>query len=521
MDTTTFKQGTVAAVAAVVAIVAAAAGYGLAQWRGPANAERGADAAAATTAQLASAASTAGAASAPGADERKVLFWYDPMKPEAHFAKPGKSPFMDMELVPRYAESAGTTGVQVDSRLAQSLGLRLAPVTLEVVGSGIEAVGTLGFNERDVAIVQTRTAGFVERVYARAPGDVIAAGAPLVDVLVPEWAGAQQEYLAVRATGETALAAAARQRLVLLGMPEALVREVERSGQPRQVMTVSSPIGGVIQELMVRAGMALAPGMTLARVNGLGTMWLEVAVPEVHAALLSPGRPVKATLAAYPGEAFDGRIAVVLPETNRETRTLRVRIEMPNRDGKLKPGMYAQAAIGGERLQALVVPSEAVIRTGQRAVVFVAGDKAGQFNPVEVEVGREVGAKLVVLKGLAEGQRVVVSGQFLIDSEASMSGMVGRSSANAASAPASAPAAVSQTAVEHEVTGVIEAIEPTEVTLRHGPVPALKWPAMSMPFNLKSAQQTAGLRVGDRVRFSFSEGASGVVIERIAKEKGQ
>ena len=416
-DPVTFELGTVAATVVVVAVLAAAAGYGVAHWRTLTGAEEGG-------AAPVSAAASAGAASADG---RKVLYWYDPMKPEARFDKPGKSPFMDMELVPRYADEAVTGGVQVDARLAQSLGLRLATVTREVVSSGIEAVGTLGFNERDVAIVQTRTAGFVERVFARAPGDVIAAGAPLADVLVPEWGGAQQEYLAVRATGDAALAAASRQRLVLLGMPEAMIREVERSGQPRQVMTITAPVGGVIQELMVRAGMSLAPGMTLARINGLGTMWLEVAVPEVHAALLTPGASVKATLAAYPGEKFDGRIAAVLPEAARETRTLRVRIELPNRSGKLKAGMYAQASIAGAQQEALVVPSEAVIRTGQRAVVFVAGEAAGQFSPVDVELGREVGSKLVVLKGLAAGQQVVASGQFLIDSEASVTGMVGRS----------------------------------------------------------------------------------------------
>jgi Cu(I)/Ag(I) efflux system membrane fusion protein len=502
MNTVTFNRGTVATVAVVGALAAAGIGYGVATWRGH------------TVGALGPVKAVESSAGASAADSRKVLYWYDPMKPDARFDKPGKSPFMDMQLVPKYADEAVAGGVQVDPRLAQSLGLRLATVARENLSTGVDAVGTLGFNERDVAIVQTRSAGFVERVYARAPGDVIAAGAPLVDVLVPEWAGAQQEYLAVRTTSDPALIAAARQRLVLLGMPEALIGEVERSGKPQPVMTITSPISGVIQELMVRAGMSLAPMMTLARVNGLGTMWLEVAVPEVHAALLIPGRAVKATFAAYPGEVFDGRIAVVLPETNRETRSLRVRIELPNRGGKLKAGMYAQASISGAAQDALVVPSEAVIRTGQRAVVFVAGDKPGQFSPVEVELGREVGGKLIVLKGLSAGQQVVVSGQFLIDSEASMSGMVARS----ALAPASASMGVAKATVVHEALGVVEAIEPTEVTLQHEPVPALKWPAMSMPFNLKSAQQTAGLKVGDRVRFGFSEGASGVVIERIAKE---
>jgi Cu(I)/Ag(I) efflux system membrane fusion protein len=501
MSTMTLNKGTWVAVAAMGVLVAAAAGYGVALWRGHAPG------APATPGQ-----STA--VEAGSADSRKVLYWYDPMKPEARFDKPGKSPFMDMQLVPKYADAATGSSVQVDPRLAQSLGVRLATVTRQSVAGSIEAVGTLGFNERDVVVVQTRSGGFVERVYGHAPGDVVAAGAALADVLVPEWAGAQHEYLAVRATGDATLAAASRQRLLLLGMPEALVAEVERSGQARPVVTITSPASGVIQELMVRGGMSLAPMMTLARINGLGTLWLEVAVPEVHAALLAAGRPVQASLAAYPGELFSGRVQVVLPEANRETRTLRVRIELPNRAGKLRAGMYAQALIAGPREELLVVPSEAVIRTGERAVVFVAGDQPGRFSPVQVELGREVGAMLVVRKGLSAGQQVLASGQFLIDSEASMSGMVGRAAAPGASG---APG-VSPTAALHDATGVIEAMDAAEVTLRHGPVPALKWPAMTMPFALRSAQQAAGLKAGDRVRFSFSEGASGPLIERMAKE---
>jgi len=494
MNATPFKTGTLV----LAILLALGAGYGIATWRAQSPTQQ----------------ATAVAPPAPS-EGRKVLYWYDPMKPEARFDKPGKSPFMDMQLIPKYAdEVAGAGGVQVDPRLAQSLGMRLAAVTREVVTSGIDAVGTVGFNDRDVAIVQARSAGFVEKVYARAPGDLIAAGAPLVDVLVPEWVGAQQEYLAVRGTGDAALAAAARQRLLLLGMAEPLIREVEAGGKPRALMTIAAPIGGVIQELMVRAGMSLAPGMTLARINGLATVWLEVAVPEAQAALLSPGRAVRASLAAYPGEDFDGRIAAVLPEANRDTRTLRVRIELHNRAGKLKVGMYARASISGQKEEVLLVPTEAVIRTGQRVVVFVAGAQPGQFSPVQVELGREVGGKQIVLKGLSVGQQVVASGQFLLDSEASMSGMVARSAAGAASPKASA----ASMAPVHEALGVIEGIESAEVTLRHEPVPALKWPAMTMPFSLKSAQQTAGLKVGDHVRFSFSEGASGVVIESIAKQ---
>ena len=197
-------------------------------------------------------------------------------------------------------------------------------------------------NERDVSIVQARTNGFVERVYARAPGDVVAAGAPLVDVLNPEWLGAQQEYLAVKATGDAALTQAARARLTLLGMPASLIERVDQSGQAVALHTITAPTGGVITELMVRQGMTVAPGMTLARINGLGTVWLEAALPEALAAAIQPGQAVEARFPALPGEVLKGRVAAVLPEANRDTRTLRVRIELPNPGQRLQ-GRHVRA----------------------------------------------------------------------------------------------------------------------------------------------------------------------------------
>ncbi len=418
-----------------VALAAAGAGYGLARWKGGGSAD----------AHAGHAASAAPAASAPDSatmvDGRKVLYWYDPMKPEARFDKPGRSPFMDMDLVPRFADEAAGGGVSIDPRTTQSLGVRLATVERATLGAAVEAVGSIGFNERDVAIVQARSAGFGERVPPRAAGDLVTAGATLAEVLVPEWAGAQQEYLALRASADPALAAAARQRLLLLGMPEALVREVEATGRVKALTAITSPVAGVVQEMMVREGMSLMPTMTLARINGIGSMWLEVAVPEVHAALLVPGRAVQATLPAFAGERFDGRIAAVLPEANKDTRTLRVRIELPNPAQKLKAGMLARARIAAPGEPALWVPAEALIRTGERNLVFVAGEMPGQFLPVEVTPGAENGGRVQILKGLQEGQKVVASGQFLIDSEASLAKAVAGAAGNPAAVPASAPAA--------------------------------------------------------------------------------
>ena len=395
------------------------AGWGIGLWQ--AGHAPAADAASAPQA-------TPGAAASSG--ERKVLYWYDPMLPTQRFDKPGKSPFMDMQLQPRYADeaeaSSGASGtLAVSTQAQQALGLRLARVEKRLLGAAVEAVGTVQLNERDIAVVQARTAGFVERVFGRAPGDVIAAGAPLAELLNPEWLGAQHEYLAVKATGEPALAQAARQRLLLLGMPKALVERVDASGQPVALQTITTPLGGVITELAVRPGMAVAPGMTLARINGLGTVWLEVALPEALAGPIGPGQPVQARFAALSGEVIHGKVAAVLPEANRDTRTLRLRIELPNPGLRLKAGMFAQASLGGAQREMLVVPAEAVIRTGRRALVYVA-EEAGRYRPVAVELGEQVDEWIAVRSGLAAGQQVVASGQFLIDSEASLQGVMAR-----------------------------------------------------------------------------------------------
>lgn len=357
----------------------------------------------------------------------RILYWYDPMKPEQHFDKPGKSPFMDMDLVPMADEgSAADNGVRIDPRLLQNTGVRYATAEKGRLARGIEVVGTLVFDERRVAIVQARTGGLVERVYGRAPNDVILAGAPLADLRVPDWYGAQAEYLALRGSGESALAEAARTRLLQLGMNESQVAQMEKRGVPQAVVTVAAPRSGVLLELGVREGMTVMPGQTLARINGIDNVWLEAEVPEAQVAGLSVGQPVSATFTAWPGRHWTGRISALLPALERDVRTLRVRTEWANPDGQLRPGMYArialQKAAGPERL---LIPTEAVIATGKRNVVIVA-EGAGRFRPADVIVGGEGDGRVEILDGLQQGDQVVVSGQFLIDSEASLKGVLAR-----------------------------------------------------------------------------------------------
>jgi Cu(I)/Ag(I) efflux system membrane fusion protein len=383
------------------------------------------------------------------------------------------------------------------------------------LASNLTATGTIDFNQRDVAIVQARAGGYVQRVYARAPGDIIGAGAPLADLLVPEWGGAQAEFLAVRRTGNAALTQAARQRLMLLGMPSGTIASVERTGRPHNVVTISTPTGGVIKTLDVRAGMTMTAGQRLAEVNGLGTVWLNAAVPEAVAGPLKPGQTVQATLAAFPGETLSGRVSAILPATQADSRTLTMRIELPNRSGRLRPGMFATVSFGGSAQSALLVPSEALIRTGKRTLVMLALDK-GRYRPAEVQTGRESGGDTEILAGLSEGEKIVASGQFLIDSEASLSGVEARPIGGAA--PAARPAA---TTALYETVGKIEQITATSITLSHEPVPAISWPAMTMTFQLPDPKVAHGLKTGDRVRFGFDQPPAGPTVRRMAKVTGQ
>lgn len=365
----------------------------------------------------------------PTTKEPKILYYYDPMVPLEHYDNPGALSSMGMKTQPKYADEGGAPGeapgVTVNPAAMQNLGVRVVAAQMGSLATTLNVTGSIDFNQRDVAIIQARSGGFVARVYGHAPGDVVRAGAPIADVQLPEWGGAQTEFLAVRRLGRPDLAAAARQRLRLMGMSDDLISSVERSGRTSGTITITSPISGVIQTLDARAGVTLAQGQTLAQVTGLGTVWLNAAVPEAQAGSVRIGQSASATLAAFPGETFSGRILAVLPTAQADSRTLTVRIELANRGGRLRPGMFANVALGGTALPALLVPSEAVIRTGTRTLVMLATGN-GRYQPAEVRAGREGGGQTEILEGLAAGEKVVASGQFLLDSEASLTGIAAR-----------------------------------------------------------------------------------------------
>jgi len=370
--------------------------------------------------------SAATSAPAPAASpgERKVLYWHDPMVPGPRFDKPGKSPFMDMQLVPVYANEATDTGVNVSSAVQQNLGVRTAVVKKTNVSSSFDAVGSVQFDERLSVAVQTRVAGYVEHLAVRAPMEQVRKGQALATVYAPDWLAPQNEFLALKRAGVGAeLVAAARDRMRAMSIPESLIRQSEETGVAQARFTLSAPVSGVVAELAVRDGVAVSPGMTMFRIAGLEKVWAVAEVPEAQAVRLVPGQKVKAALQADAAQTFDGELKEIIPQVSASTRTLQARFEVDNKAGKLTPGMLLRLQVAGASSSRLVVPSEAVIRTGTRAVAIVRNGSS--FEPRDIKVGADLGDQLEVLDGLHEGDEVVTSGQFLIDSEANLKSVLG------------------------------------------------------------------------------------------------
>jgi membrane fusion protein, copper/silver efflux system len=379
-----------------------------------------------------------GAPSATVADaatgERKPQYWYDPMRPAEHFDKPGKSPFMDMRLVPKYSDpgSAGGTApsnargptgsISIDSRVVQNLSVRLAKVEQSSFARVVDTVGVVGVDEHRIEAIQVRQPGWVERLDVRAVGDAVRRGQPLAGVYSPELLATQQELIIARDSNDPTLVEAARRRLALFGLSAAQIARIEKADLAERRVDYYAPFDGYVMELGVRQGEAVQPGTTLFRLAELTSVWITAEVPETQAAWLKPGDRAEIEVPARPDERFAGQIDYLYPELTQATRTLKVRVVVKNPHAHLRPGMFAAAHFqGATQQQVLTVPSEAVIKTGTRSVIIVADDGT-HFRPVLVRVGAEHGGRSEILEGLDLGQNVVASGQFLIDSEANLRG---------------------------------------------------------------------------------------------------
>jgi len=434
------------------------------------------------------------AAVAPSQSERKPLYWHDPMYPQQKFDKPGKSPFMDMQLVPVYGDEkpAADAGVTVSARARQNLGMRMAVAEVTELRQELPAVGYVQADERRIVRVETRTTGWIEKLFVRAANDPVRAGQVLAEIYSPDLVAAQEEYLLARRmalsnAADESLARAARRRLESLGMPDSGISILEQSNQAQRRVPVVAPISGVLSELGVREGAMVQAGSAAFTVTDFSSVWIAVEVPEAQAALLQPGLRAETRIQSVPGKVFEGRVDYVYPELNTQTRTLKARVTLANPGLLLRPGMFVQISLVAAARKALMVPTEAVIQTGTRSVVIVMdGDR---FRAATIRTGAERDGRSEILAGLKEGERVVASGQFLIDSEASLKGALDRLEGNAL----------------HGGTGKVTAIDAVKgrVEIDHDPIRSLKWPRMTMEFVVEDKAALAKLKKGDPVEFEM------------------
>ncbi|WP_027209631.1 efflux RND transporter periplasmic adaptor subunit [Burkholderia sp. WSM2232] len=459
---------------------------------------------------------------------RKVLYWHDPMVPNQHFDKPGKSPFMDMQLEPVYADEGGSNGIRIDPGLQQNLGIRYATVRRQDTTEGFDAVATTQFDESKADVVQSRVTGYIDHLYASAPMQRVAKGAPIASLFVPDWLAPQEEYLALKRAGmDNDMLAASRARMQAMSIPDGLIASLERTGKAQTHVTLFAPRTGVLTELNVRDGAMVSPGQTLAKVSGLDKLWLLVEVPEALALQVRPGMIVDAVFAGDPSQHFTGHIREILPGISASSRTLQARLDIDNADLRLTPGMLMRARIGAaKKISRLLVPSEAVITTGKRSLVIVR-NADGRLQPVQVTVGNDAGDDTEVSSGLTEGQQVVASGQFLIDSEASLKSVLpwlegsnGAVPGAAASAPATASASSSAASQTYETTGKVENVTAGDITFSHQPVPALGWGAMTMSFGKPSPTAFPDVKPGETVHFAFRQTDDGYQLTKVEPAGG-
>ena len=361
--------------------------------------------------------------------ERKVLYWYDPMKPDVRFEKPGKSPFMDMDLVAKYADEGGKTqssGVRIDPTQVHNLGLRTAKVSKGRLDYAQTLPANVSYNEYQFVIVQARAEGFIDKVYPLTVGDKVSKGTPLVAVTIPSWVEAQSEYLLLANSGGTATQLdGVLERLRLAGMPEADIQRMRTTRRVQTQFTLTAPIDGVLTSFSLKSGMNITKDNVVAQIQGMDPVWVSAAVPESIAYLLKDSTQFTVAIPAYPGKTFTVQKTSILPSVDPATRTVQVRLQVENPDERLKPGMNAYLKLNAQSDEMLIIPSQAVIDTGDEQRVITV-DSNGEFVPKTIQVLHESRHQAGIGYGLSEGESIVVNGLFLIDSEANISGALDR-----------------------------------------------------------------------------------------------
>lgn len=353
---------------------------------------------------------------------RKPLYWVAPMDPSYHSDKPGKSP-MGMDLIPVYAngeKGAAPSDVQISPAVVNDLGVRTATVKQGTLAHRIEAVGYVGYDEDLVSSINTRADGWIEKLYVKAEGDTIRKGQPLYELFSPKLATAESEYLTALASGMSSLVSASRARLEALGFGPDQIQALAKNRKAANRVARYADTGGVVTKLGVQEGAYVMPATEVMKIADLSKVWVLVEVDQSAAAILSVRQNAIATFDAFPGQRWNGVIDYIYPDINPVTRTVKVRVRFDNLNRRLQPNMYAHIAIdAAPKSDAVFIPSSALIETGNSERVAIALGN-GRFDICPVVAGFTSGDNVEILKGLAAGQKVVVSSQFLIDSEANV-----------------------------------------------------------------------------------------------------
>lgn len=473
--------------------------------------------------------------------EREILYWKAPMDPSYRRDAPGKSP-MGMDLVPVYADEAGAAegdvpALRINPAVVNNIGVRTATAARENLSQRIETVGYVTADEEQESVVTVRSEGWVERLAVESVGARVERGDLLFQFYSPMLVSAQSEYLQARRLGRPALTEAATERLRSLGMSQGQIEALAASGETQRLISVHAPQNGVITEMNIREGAQLTPGQAAMRLADLSTVWVIADVFESAAGTVAEGQEATMTLAAFPGKDWSGEVDYVYPTADADARTLRVRLRFPNPDGRLKPNMYANVRLesGDARASdAVTIPQMALIRgaDGDR-VILALGE--GRFRPAQVTAGVSAGDRVEILSGLAAGERVVISGQFLIDSEASLDAALMRLDTPGFQEPGAEsglPRDLSQEemaagmkkmkvasgAAEAEGTGVVDAVdaEARTITILHDPIPALNWPAMRMAFDAAPSLPLDKIESGATVTFSLEKTGASYTVTAIA-----
>lgn len=430
-------------------------------------------------------------------EEAKPLYWVAPMDANYRRDKPGKSP-MGMDLIPVYEEAQdndyGPGAVKVAPHVVNNLGVRTARVELSPINKVISTVGYVQYDEDRLIHIHPRVEGWIEQLFVKAAGDPVEQGQALYTLYSPALVSAQEELLIALKRNNKSLIEAAKERLLALELTPQFIQQLSQTKQVKQNITFYAPQSGVLDGLKIREGFFVKPGTTLMSIGQLEQVWVEAEVFERDAAFVKTGLPVTMTLDYLPGQEWQGQVDYVYPSLNAQTRTLRVRLRFDNPSLQLKPNMYAQVTIvNTAQTPSLLVDKAAVIRTGKQDRVVLALDQ-GQFKSVEVKVGAVEADKIEVLNGLREGDEVVVSAQFLIDSESSKNSDFMRMSDPQEQSVASAT-----------VEGVINEIDRNKRIMNISRDAIEKWgrPAATMDFLVARYIDLAKFSLNQRIRFTF------------------